>query len=155
MQVSPSSSGAPFLYTERRLLERIRNFADQHGQQARYESLAQRSLLTDDLVDASRAGRPHAVRAQDPAFIQYFLRLDERPKGIVLTHANLLANLEGATRAANFNEQDVALSWMPLTHDMGLIGMHIYQLANRAQMHQMPTELFVRRPALWLQLAPS
>jgi acyl-CoA synthetase (AMP-forming)/AMP-acid ligase II len=48
---------------------------------------------------------------------------------------------------------DIGLSWMPLTHDMGLIGMHIFLLANRAHMHQMTTELFVRRPVLWLQLA--
>ena len=62
--------GTPFLYTERRLLERIRVFAEEHGQQADYERLAQRVLLTDDLVDLARAGRPHAVRAQDVAFIQ-------------------------------------------------------------------------------------
>ena len=145
--------GAPFLYTERRLLERIRNFADQHELRAPYEVLAQRSLLTDDLLDASRAGRVHPVRPQDAAFIQYSSGSTSTPKGIVLTHANLLANMDGASRAANFNEQDVGLSWMPLTHDMGLIGMHIFQLGNRAQMHQMPTELFVRRPALWLELA--
>ena len=56
--------GAPFLYTERRLLERIRNFADEHEQRPRYEQLAQRSLLTDDLLDITRAGRVHAVRAR-------------------------------------------------------------------------------------------
>ena len=95
--------GAPFLYTERRLLERIRNFADQHELRAPYEVLAQRSLLTDDLLDASRAGRVHPVRPQDAAFIQYSSGSTSTPKGIVLTHANLLANMDGASRAANFN----------------------------------------------------
>src|SRR6185295_16329055 len=76
--------GAPFLYTERRLLERIRNFADQHELRARYEVLAQRSLLTDDLLDASRAGRVHPVRPQDAAFIQYSSGSTSTPKGIVL-----------------------------------------------------------------------
>ncbi len=42
---------------------------------------------------------------------------------------------------------------MPLTHDMGLIGMHIIMFANRVQCHLMPTELFVRRPLLWLAFA--
>jgi acyl-CoA synthetase (AMP-forming)/AMP-acid ligase II/acyl carrier protein len=42
---------------------------------------------------------------------------------------------------------------MPLTHDMGLIGMHIYMFANRVHQHLMPTELFVRRPLLWLTFA--
>ena len=39
---------------------------------------------------------------------------------------------------------------MPLTHDMGLIGFHIFMFANRMHCHLMPTELFVRRPLLWL-----
>ncbi|HEV7432401.1 MAG TPA: non-ribosomal peptide synthetase [Steroidobacteraceae bacterium] len=145
--------GAPFLYTERRLLERIRNFAEQHEQLASYEQLARRSLLTDDLRDIARAGRVHAVRPADVAFIQYSSGSTSAPKGIVLTHANLIANLQGTTAAVRYTDEDVGLSWMPLTHDMGLIGMHIFLLANRANMHQMTTELFVRRPVLWLQLA--
>ena len=39
---------------------------------------------------------------------------------------------------------------MPLTHDMGLIGMHIMMFAHRMQLHIMPTELFIRRPLLWM-----
>jgi len=147
--------GAPFLYTERRLLERIRVFAEEHGQQADYERLAQRVLLTDDLVDLVRAGRLHAVRAQDVAFIQYSSGSTSTPKGVVLTHGNLVHNLRSTTEAVRYTDQDVGLSWMPLTHDMGLIGMHIFLVANRIDMHQMATELFVRRPVLWLQLAAS
>ena len=142
--------GTPFLYTERRLLERFRMFADEHQQQAGYAQLAQRALLTDDLVDITRAGRVHAVRPADVAFIQYSSGSTSAPKGIVLTHANLLANLRSTSAAVRYTDQDVGLSWMPLTHDMGLIGMHIFLLASRANMHQMATELFVRRPVLWL-----
>ena len=72
---------------------------------------------------------------------------------MVLTHGNILANWRGATEAAGFNEHDVSLSWMPLTHDMGLIGFHLVMFANRVHAHLMPTELFIRRPLLWLQLA--
>ena len=50
-------------------------------------------------------------------------------------------------------EDDVSLSWMPLTHDMGLIGFHIVMFANRVHSHLMPTDLFIRRPLLWLTLA--
>ena len=42
---------------------------------------------------------------------------------------------------------------MPLTHDMGLIGFYLMQFANRVHINLMPTELFVRRPLLWLQVA--
>ena len=145
--------GAPFVYTERRLLDRIRNFADEHELQHSFAQLAQRAFVTDDLVDVSRAGRLHATRAEDVAFVQYSSGSTNAPKGIVLTHANLLANAAGAAQASRYTDQDVSLSWMPLTHDMGLIGMHIFMYANRINMHQMATELFVRRPALWLQIA--
>src|SRR5262249_57266590 len=65
----------------------------------------------------------------------------------------ILANVRGSTEAAGFNENDVSLSWMPLTHDMGLIGFHLVMFANRVHAHLMPTELFIRRPLLWLTLA--
>ncbi len=72
---------------------------------------------------------------------------------MVLTHANLIANIDGSTQVAGFNENDVSLSWMPLTHDMGLIGFHLVMFANKVHSHLMPTELFVRRPLLWLGIA--
>jgi acyl-CoA synthetase (AMP-forming)/AMP-acid ligase II len=147
--------GRPFLYTERRLLERIRNFADEHQQQPAYARLAERAFVTDDLVDVARAGRIHASKAEDPAFVQYSSGSTSSPKGVVLTHANLLANMRGVTSAIRYTDQDVGLSWMPLTHDMGLIGFHIFLLGNRIDMHQMATELFVRRPVLWLQTASN
>ena len=145
--------GNAFLYTERKLFERIRNFAGQHEQQQAFAALEARALLSDELTDISKPGKLHAARAEDPAFIQYSSGSTSSPKGVVLTHANLLANCEGATAGAGFCDRDISLSWMPLTHDMGLIGFHIYLLANRVQIHHMATELFIRRPVLWMQLA--
>ncbi|EQD53938.1 AMP-dependent synthetase and ligase, partial [mine drainage metagenome] len=72
---------------------------------------------------------------------------------MVLTHANILANARGASEVCGFNERDVSLSWMPLTHDMGLIGFHLVMFFNRVRAHLMPTELFIRRPLLWLEFA--
>jgi acyl-CoA synthetase (AMP-forming)/AMP-acid ligase II len=145
--------GNAFLYTERKLFERIRNFAEQHEQQAAFAALEARALLSDELTDISRPGRLHESRPGDAAFIQYSSGSTSAPKGVVLTHANLLANCQGATAGAQFCERDVSLSWMPLTHDMGLIGFHIFLVANRVQIHHMATELFIRRPVLWMQLA--
>ena len=68
------------------------------------------------------------------AFIQFSSGSTSEPKGIVLTHGNIIANTRGAGEAAGWNENDVSLSWMPLTHDMGLIGMHIFMFANRMQL---------------------
>src|SRR4029077_18257557 len=145
--------GKPFLYTERRSLERIGAFAGEKGEQDLYESLRARTFLIDNLDDISRAGSVQRVGADDIAFIQFSSGSTSDPKGVVLTHGNILANAYGATEAAGFTENDVSLSWMPLTHDMGLIGFHLVMFANRVHAHLMPTELFIRRPLLWLQLA--
>ena len=145
--------GKPFLYTERRSLERIGAFAAPAGEQDVFEALRARTFLVDNLDDISRAGSVQRVSAEDVAFIQFSSGSTSEPKGVVLTHGNILANVYGATEAAGFTPDDVSLSWMPLTHDMGLIGFHLVMFANRVQAHLMPTELFIRRPLLWLTLA--
>ena len=143
----------PFIYTERRSLERIGAFAAQVGESGVFEGLRQRAFLVDDLDDISRAGTVQRVATDDTAFIQFSSGSTSEPKGVVLTHGNILANCYGSTEAAGFNENDVSLSWMPLTHDMGLIGFHLIMFANRVHTHLMPTELFIRRPLLWLTFA--
>jgi len=145
--------GTPYLYSERRLLERIGSFAAERGEQAEFEALRNRVFLVDELDALSRSGKPYRAAPSDTAFIQFSSGSTSEPKGVVLTHANLMANICGASEAAGFSAQDVSLSWMPLTHDMGLIGFHLTMFANRIHAHLMPTELFVRRPLLWLQLA--
>jgi acyl-CoA synthetase (AMP-forming)/AMP-acid ligase II/acyl carrier protein len=144
--------GAPYLYTEKRALERIKSLAAPDEVQV-LNSLAARTFLVDNLDDISRAGSIHKASPGDTAFIQFSSGSTSEPKGVVLSHANILANTRGATEVAKFGTEDVTLSWMPLTHDMGLIGFHLVMFANRARAHFMPTELFVRRPLLWLSLA--
>jgi acyl-CoA synthetase (AMP-forming)/AMP-acid ligase II/acyl carrier protein len=145
--------GTPFLYTERRSLDRLGTFAAEKGEQELFDGLRRRTFLVDDLDDISRPGSVQRVSADDIAFIQFSSGSTSEPKGVVLTHGNILANIYGATEAAGFTENDVSLSWMPLTHDMGLIGFHLVMFANRVHAHLMPTELFIRRPLLWLTLA--
>ncbi len=145
--------GEPFIYTERRALERIETFAAESGQGETAERLRRRALLVDDVSEIERAGTVHAARPEDVAFIQFSSGSTREPKGVVLTHANILANARGASEVCGFNERDVSLSWMPLTHDMGLIGFHLVMFFNRVQAHLMPTELFIRRPLLWLEFA--
>jgi acyl-CoA synthetase (AMP-forming)/AMP-acid ligase II/acyl carrier protein len=145
--------GKPFIYTERKHFERIGAFAEQVGESEVYNELRSRVFLVDQLDDISKAGKPCLARPEDVAFIQFSSGSTSEPKGVVLTHGNIIANWRGSTEVAHFNENDVSLSWMPLTHDMGLIGFHIIMFCNRVHSHIMPTEVFVRRPLLWLSLA--
>ncbi len=148
--------GQPFIYTDRKTLDRIGAFATQSSdptEAATFAALKARAFLVEDLHDIQVKGTPHTARPEDTAFIQFSSGSTSDPKGVVLTHANLIANIDGSTQAGGFNESDTSLSWMPLTHDMGLIGFHLVMFANRVHAHLMPTELFVRRPLLWLAIA--
>jgi acyl-CoA synthetase (AMP-forming)/AMP-acid ligase II/acyl carrier protein len=145
--------GNPYLYSERRTLERIGAFAAQAGQSETFAQLRARSFLIDDLDDISRPGKPVKAQPQDVAFIQFSSGSTSEPKGVVLTHGNVVANCHGTTEAVGLCEADSSLSWMPLTHDMGLIGFHLMMFAERVRNYLMPTDLFVRRPLLWLTLA--
>src|SRR5690606_24803357 len=147
--------GQPFIFTDRKTLERVGQFATAEGgdEAAIFQALRPRALLAEDLSTGGPAGKEHPSRPGDTAFIQFSSGSTSDPKGVVLTHANLIEHGHAVTQVGGFNEQDVSLSWMPLTHDMGLIGFHLVMFHNRVEMHLMPTELFVRRPLLWLTIA--
>ena len=145
--------GAPFIYTDRKTLDRIGAFAGGAGEQGTYDGLAARAFFAEAIEDISKPGQVHAVKPDDTAFIQFSSGSTSEPKGIVLTHRNILVNARGAGEASLWNENDINLTWMPLTHDMGLIGMHIMMFAHRMQLNVMPTELFIRRPLLWMTFA--
>ena len=145
--------GKPFIYTERRSLDRIGTFAAQAGETDLFNELRSRAFLVDDLDDISRAGKIYEAKPEDTAFIQFSSGSTSEPKGVVLTHSNIIANCSGVSQAAKLTDDDISLSWMPLTHDMGLIGFHIIMFSRQVNAHLMPTELFVRRPLLWLTFA--
>ncbi len=139
----------PWFYTDHKGLEKLEGFVAEHGEDETGARLRERAFLIDEIEDVGRAADPVAVRPEDLAFIQYSSGSTSQPKGVQLTHRNVLANVRGVTQATGWNERDVSVSWMPLTHDLGLIGFFIMMFANRIQLNLMPTDLFVRRPLLW------
>ena len=143
--------GKPYLYTDSKNLERLRALAAEAGESELMADLASRCFLVESITDISRPGRLERPDPSDLAFIQFSSGSTSEPKGVMLTHGNLMANIEGATAIGRYSEQDVTLSWMPLTHDMGLIGFYLVLFTNRSHINLMPTDLFVRRPLLWLQ----
>jgi acyl-CoA synthetase (AMP-forming)/AMP-acid ligase II/aryl carrier-like protein len=145
--------GNPLLYTDAKTLERLEALAGEVGESALFAQLKSRAFLVESITDISKAGKPVRPAPEDLAFIQFSSGSTSEPKGVMLSHGNLIANTRGATLRGKFTDEDISLSWMPLTHDMGLIGFYLMQFASRAHINLMPTELFVRRPLLWLQAA--
>lgn len=113
------------ILTSAKNLERLEAFANSNGMQQEFAALAGRSLLIEKIDDISSAGAIHQAAASDTAFIQFSSGSTGTPKGVVLTHNNLLHNIRSITHSAEMDSSDAFLSWMPLTHDMGIIGFHL------------------------------
>ena len=92
------------------------------------------------------------VRAQprDVALIQYTSGSTGDPKGVVLTHSNLIANIRAISGALKVNSRDVAVSWLPLYHDMGLIGAWLSCLYLGVPVVILSPQAFLTRPERWL-----
>jgi acyl-CoA synthetase (AMP-forming)/AMP-acid ligase II len=87
----------------------------------------------------------------DIAFLQYTSGSTSSPKGVVVTHGNLIENLEMIRRAWASTRASTIVSWVPLYHDMGLILNALHSLYVGALCVLMPPVSFIRRPLAWLQ----
>lgn len=117
---------------------------------AQCESL--RAVMTvPGLTVAGAAPPAPRLGPADIAFLQYTSGSTGNPKGVVLTHANLLANLRAMQRASGITSADTFVSWLPLYHDMGLIGACMGSLFVGFRLVLMSPLAFLARPGRWLQ----
>jgi malonyl CoA-acyl carrier protein transacylase len=109
------------------------------------------SIDTLNGQSADAAAAIHPSGPGDTAFVQYSSGSTGKPKGVVLSHENILSNIAAILDGMDVDPRlDASLSWMPLTHDMGLIGFHLVPVAAAGNHFLMPVSLFVRQPLLWL-----
>ncbi len=96
---------------------------------------------------------PPPVSPDDLCFLQFTSGSTSKPKGVMVSHRNLVANGTAflGPHGLDRRPDDVAVSWLPLYHDMGLIGFVLATLLVDIQVVLMPTELFARSPRLWLE----
>jgi 1-acyl-sn-glycerol-3-phosphate acyltransferase len=99
---------------------------------------------------AGDPGRP-TLRGADLAYLQYTSGSTGQPKGVMLTHANLLANVRAMGEALRATPRDVFVSWLPLYHDMGLIGAWLGSLYFGIPLVLMSPLRFLARPERWLR----
>jgi len=110
-----------------------------------------RHVLTPAELDAEPPATPAERAAEDLALLQYTSGSTGNPKGVMLTHAQLLANLRAMGRAVGAGPRDVFVSWLPLYHDMGLIGAWMGSLYFGVHLVLMSPLAFLARPVRWLR----
>jgi acyl-CoA synthetase (AMP-forming)/AMP-acid ligase II len=112
---------------------------------------AARILMVDELRDASASTPESQYDPGWPAFVQYTSGSTRAPKGVVVTHGNLLANSGMIQAAFDLDQTVVGASWLPHFHDMGLIGALLQPLFVGGTAVIMPPRAFVQKPLRWLR----
>ncbi len=109
-------------------------------------------LSVDELTAHAALGTAEPRAAADSiAMLQYTSGSTGDPKGVILTHADLLANIRAMGAVMAVKESEVFVSWLPLYHDMGLIGAWLGSLYFGCLFVVMPPQRFLNRPARWLR----
>lgn len=93
---------------------------------------------------------PH-LDSESIAFVQYTSGSTDDPKGVLISHANLMANEAAITERFGVTPQDIGVNWLPLNHDMGLIGMALQPLYVGMESVFFSPNNFIRDPILWLE----
>jgi 1-acyl-sn-glycerol-3-phosphate acyltransferase len=117
---------------------------------ARLASLREVVTAGDLATSADAVVDGYASGGEDAALIQYTSGSTGEPKGVLLSHANLLANIRAIGAALDLRPDDVGVSWLPLYHDMGLIGTWLTALYFGLPIALMSPLAFLARPSRWL-----
>jgi acyl-CoA synthetase (AMP-forming)/AMP-acid ligase II len=154
------------LESGRRVGERVDEILRQSGARAVFDPRA--GAADPDLVAALTVQHPAVLTADDLgevaadargpdapgpfAYCQFTSGSGGRAKGVLLTHANVAANVRARREAYGLGEDAVAVAWLPLYHDMGLVGYVLGPLLERYPGHLLAPTTFVARPMSWLSL---
>ena len=120
-----------------------------HLLRANVDSL--RHIVVPESLAGAAGGALPRPRSADLALVQYTSGSTGQPKGVALTHDNLLANIRAMGEAVAVSGADTFVSWLPLYHDMGLIGAWLSSLYYGVPLVVMAPQLFLTRPSRWLR----
>lgn len=138
----------PYITCEPQHVKSLETIADDEDS---FKAICDRFIDCNELLQSELDGVTAHIDAGDIAYVQFSSGSTGDPKGVCLTHDNLDSNIHDIIRSLEITGDDVLLSWMPLSHDMGIIGFHLTGVCQAIDAVSMPTSLFVRRPLLWME----
>lgn len=135
-----------YVLTDSSMIGKIRAALPDHP------SLHNVEWIATDMLDAGGTGwAPESCETGTTAFLQYTSGSTGTPKGVMVSHGNLTRNLGLISSGFGVTEESVIVSWLPIYHDMGLIGNILATAWVGAECYMMSPAAFVRRPLSWLE----
>ncbi|MCG7410806.1 non-ribosomal peptide synthetase [Paenibacillus sp. ACRRX] len=144
---------SPFMITTLKRWDDLASYIEKKYSFEKGYNMTEKTIFLDDLVGNTEKGELHFPEPSDIAFIQFSSGSTGIPKGVVLTHHNILVNITDTIEYLKTTSNDCSINWMPLTHDMGLISNHLSSMRAGIQQYIMTPTLFLKRPLLWLEKA--
>lgn len=141
---------SPYLISNKNIIEKLTIHFETTNNSVFKEELSNKLLDFEDLCGGDEKGTVHTPNQNDIAFIQFSSGSTGDPKGVILTHQNLITNIYAIINCSQTTSEDSTLAWMPLTHDMGLIGFHLAPMTAGINQYIMTTVSFIRNPIQWM-----
>ncbi|WP_248930390.1 non-ribosomal peptide synthetase/type I polyketide synthase [Paenibacillus hamazuiensis] len=133
-----------------KLQGKLESYAVSPEQRMAFSEMSSRLIYPDRIDTGGRECVYPEIGPQTIAFIQFSSGSTGFPKGVVLTHENLLSNIYDTIHYLDVDETDSFLSWKPITHDFGMIAFHLLPVVAGVDQYRIPTNTFVWNPVIWM-----
>ncbi|WP_298422717.1 non-ribosomal peptide synthetase [uncultured Kordia sp.] len=141
----------PFLISSEKAKNKLLDYFHTEKEHKKYGEVVSHFIDETSVFELTGEGEIHHPHEKDMAFIQFSSGSTGKAKGVVLTHENLVTNVYAMRDGIEPRPTgERFLSWLPLTHDMGIIGFHFGPFIAGWNQYLMQTEVFTRRPNIWL-----
>ncbi len=140
----------PYLITEHNKVNLIRDYIDKSNKKNLDYLINEKTLIVEEIEDSEEEGKVCDMPLDSIALIQFSSGSTGVPKGVIITHRNLVSSTKDIAKASSLNESDKFLSWLPLTHNMGLLGLHTVPFLNKITQVLIPPIVYMKNPQIWL-----
>lgn len=144
----------PFLIVQDRSLKHLDKYFknSSEGDVGWWDSNDDRKILIPGVLDDTfKPVIAIDINADELAYLQFSSGSTGKPKGICISHSNVLHNTDGMLNSSGSSADETIVSWLPLTHDMGLIGSFLCGICGDLNTVIIPTSLFIKNPLIWME----
>ncbi|HQT21504.1 MAG: hypothetical protein B7X86_01100 [Sphingobacteriales bacterium 17-39-43] len=145
---------SPYLLGDTEVLKRLEDFfSDPFHADSKWWKNIQHTVYEwpSTIHEVADAEIDENALSNDIAYLQFSSGSTGDPKGVIVSHANILHNTDSLLNSSESSSDETIVSWLPLSHDMGLVGCFLAGILGNQTLVLIPTNLFIRNPIIWME----